>query len=90
MKKLSEQLLQMKNEFDSVGIRLNGLTWQRIQRHMEEYAIEVAKEALKNAAEKAVTETIVSYSANPNDSLPIISQRIDEYSITNESNIPKL
>lgn len=54
------------------------------------FAKEVAREALRNAADKAVTKTIISFSDNPNDSLPAVFQRVDKDSITNESNIPKL
>lgn len=83
MKTLSEQLLQMKEEFDSVGVKLNGLTWQRIERHMSEYAREVAKGALRNAAEKVDFKNFLTAESK-------YDLEINKDSITNESNIPKL
>lgn len=82
MKTLSQQLLELKEELDSVGTRLNGLTWQRIERHMKEFALEACKETLKNSRDGANTA--------------IIKQRNMRYvyrdilnSIESENNIPK-
>jgi len=36
MKSIKEQMLLLKESFDAVGTKLNGLTWQRIEKsHLE-------------------------------------------------------
>lgn len=40
----SDVLLKLKEFFDSVGTKFNGLTWQRIDEAMEEYASQQTEE----------------------------------------------
>ena len=55
---------------------------ERALQAMREYAIEVAREALKNASENAILIESVPHSA--------VYDTIDKQSILDESNIPEL
>lgn len=50
---LNNRLLLMKEEFDLTGNRFNGLSWQRIERHLQEYATECVKASLEKASKNA-------------------------------------
>lgn len=94
MKKISQQLLELKEEMDLVGTQLNGMTWQRIERHMKEFALESCKEALKNASENAL---LIRKNLVTGDELEVffwtgsgnINFSVSRQSILSETNIPK-
>ncbi|WP_286709983.1 MULTISPECIES: hypothetical protein [Sphingobacterium] len=80
----NQKILEMKTEFDLVGTKFNGLTWQRIERYMKEFALEVAKVSLKNAANNA------KITGDWDNEAHDVVHSVDKKSILSETNIPKI
>lgn len=60
-KTIEEQILLLKESFDSVGTKLNGLTWQRIEKSHLEFSQSQTQELQQQNAELVMTlETIAS------------------------------
>ena len=48
---IEEQMLLLKESFDSVGTKLNGLTWQRIEKSHLEFSQSQTQELIEQNAE---------------------------------------
>lgn len=55
----SDALLKLKESFDSVGTKFNGLTWQRIDKAMEEYAKSCCEDLRERIADEARLEPLL-------------------------------
>ena len=94
MKTLNEKISYMKSEFDLVEAKFNGVTWQRVERNMQEYATEYAKEALRLASENARVMTKNIDTENELEVLSWTDSRnvkfsVSKQSILSENNLPK-
>lgn len=86
-----DQFTQMKNDLTLFGTQINRTTLKIIKNYMTEYAVQVAKQALKNAAENC---TLVEENGRDRGSIvyDYYDNRvsISKESILNKNNIPEM
>lgn len=85
--KIKEQaLLELKEQLDAVGTKFNGLTWQRIDKAMEEYAAQFQPKWIKINSESDLPKEKGDYwIANENGVFDFIAS-IDQIKAKFENN----
>lgn len=77
MKSIKEQMLLLKESFDAVGTKLNGLTWQRIEKSHLEFSQSQTHELQEQNSELVANIQLLLQSLDY-DALGVMSELIIE------------